>query len=44
MENFIFCAVLPFNVWDPLKGYTYLKAVGLFKYVWPFIGYQVLKG
>ena len=31
-----------------LKGHTYLNlqllATGLFKYVWTFIGHQVLKG
>ena len=30
---------LPFSVWYPLKGHTYL-----FKYVWPFSGHQALKG
>ena len=34
-----------YNTWCLLRGPTYLnKVAGLFKYVWPFCGHQVLKG
>ena len=32
-----------FSAWCPLKGHTYLNKP-FFKYVWPFTGYQALKG
>ena len=44
-----FLVYYSFKVWCPLEGHSYftylqLLATDLFKYTWPFSGYQAIKG